>query len=106
MKTKYIICALIVLSLIGGYLFANDMIKTNVIVLKDGNTISVNETWQVGEKIFYKDADRVKFVPEDDVEDIKSKYHLVGGNGKTRKLISKAGSHRVPLHRARRHIAG
>ena len=56
MKKKYIIGPLIVLGLIVGLLFFKDMIKKNIIVLKDGNTISANKTWQVGDKIFYKNT--------------------------------------------------
>jgi serine/threonine protein kinase len=81
MKKRYIICPLIVLFLIVGFLFFNDMTKKNIIVLKDGSAISADKTWQVGEKIFYRNNHRVEFVIGEDVEDIQVKYHLTRGKG-------------------------
>ncbi len=84
MKKKYFVSLLIVLFLIVGYLFFKDMIKKNIIVLKDGTAISADETWQVGDKVFYKNKDRIDFVIGENVENIEVKYHLVKGK---RKLI-------------------
>ena len=89
MKKIYIISPLIVLLLIAGYLFFEDMIKKNIIVLKDGNAISADETWKVGEKVFYKNKDRIEFVIGEDVEDIKVKYHLAKGKGNLSGVFSK-----------------
>ncbi len=89
MKKKYFVYLLIVLFLIVGYLFFNDMIKKNIIVLKDGNAISADETWQVGDNVFYKNKDRIDFVIGENVEDIKVKYHLVKGKGNSSGFFSK-----------------
>jgi serine/threonine protein kinase len=89
MKKKYIIGPLIALSLIVGFLFLSGMVKKNIIVLKNGNTISADETWPVGEKIFYKNKNRIEFVTGEDVADIQVKYHLVRGKGNTSDFFSK-----------------
>ena len=89
MKKKYIIGPLIVLGLIVGLLSFKDMIKKNIIVLKDGNAISADATWQVAEKIFYKNKDRIEFVLGEDVAYIQDKYHLVRGKGNPSGFFSK-----------------
>ncbi len=89
MKKKYFVYLVIVLFLIVGYLFFNDMIKKNIIVLKDGTAISVDETWQVGDKVFYKNNDRIDFVIGENVENIKVRYHLVKGKKNSSGFFSK-----------------
>ncbi len=89
MKKKYFVSLVIVLFLIVGYLFFNDMINKNIIVLKDGTAISANETWQVGDKVFYKNNDRIDFVIGENVENIKVRYHLVKGKRNSSGFFSK-----------------
>jgi serine/threonine protein kinase len=89
MKKKYFVYLVIVLFLIVGYLFFNDMINKNIIVLKDGTAISANETWQVGDKVFYKNNDRIDFVIGENVENIKVRYHLVKGKRNSSGFFSK-----------------
>ncbi|MBW2337383.1 MAG: hypothetical protein JRF47_11615 [Deltaproteobacteria bacterium] len=89
MKKKYFVSLLILLFLIVGYLFFNDMIKKNIIVLKDGTAISADETWQVGDKVFYKNNDRIDFVIGENVENIKVRYHLVKGKRNSSGFFSK-----------------
>jgi serine/threonine protein kinase len=89
MKKKYVIGPLLVLFLIVGFFFFKGMIKKNIIVLKDGKVISADETWAVGEKIFYKNIDRIEFVAGKDVEDIQVKYHLARPKGYTSEFFSK-----------------
>jgi len=79
MKKAYIIVPLTVFVLVAGFLFANGMVKKNIIILRNGNTISADETWKVGQKLFYKNNHQIAFVAAHEVDAVKAKYHLTSG---------------------------
>ena len=89
MKKKYVLYPLIVLFLVIGLLCLKTITKKNIIILKDGQAILADDTWLVGAKVFYKNSGRVDFVSEENVEDIRVKYHLLAGKEKISGLFTR-----------------
>ena len=89
MKKKYVLYPVIVLFLVIGLLCLKTITKKNIIILKDGQAILADDTWLVGAKVFYKNSGRVDFVSEENVEDIRVKYHLLAGKEKISGLFTR-----------------
>ena len=62
---------LILMIIVVGTLILKDHITSHVIILKDGSRIVADESWVVGDKVFYESNGRTDFIPIDQVRDLK-----------------------------------
>ena len=74
-----------------GALIFKDHITSHVIILKDGNKIVADESWVVGDKVFYESKGQTDFISIDEVSDIKQ-GGLKNGSGFVTFLFEKLDS--------------
>ena len=70
MKKIFPLLLILMIMLFGALIF-KDHITSHVILLKDGNRIVADESWVVGDKVFFESKGSTDFVPIDQVKDIK-----------------------------------
>ena len=68
MKMRYVILLVLLLMVVSGSVFFNDYQDSNIIVMKDGTVITVDEIWKSGNYILYKAHDEVFTVNKSEVE--------------------------------------
>ena len=68
---KLVPMLLVLMIVVFGVLIFKDHITSHVILLKDGTRIVADESWVVGDKVFYESKGLTDFVPIDQVMDIK-----------------------------------
>ena len=68
---KLVPLLLVLMIVVFGILIFKDHITGHVILLKNGTRIVADESWVVGDKVFYESKGRTDFVPIDQVMDIK-----------------------------------
>jgi serine/threonine protein kinase/uncharacterized protein involved in tolerance to divalent cations len=62
---------LILMIIVFGVLILKNHITSHVILLKDGSRIVADESWVVGDKVFYEKQGQTDFIPIDQVSDLK-----------------------------------
>jgi hypothetical protein len=68
MKMRHAILLLLLLIVVGGAVYFDDYQDRNIVVLKDGTVITVDEIWKSGNFILYKIDDEVFTVNKVEVE--------------------------------------
>lgn len=68
---KFFPLLLVLMIVLFGALIFKDHITSHVILLKDGNRIVADESWVIGDKVFYESKGHTDFIPIDQVKDLK-----------------------------------
>jgi hypothetical protein len=68
---KIVPLLLVLMIIVFGALIFKDRITSHVIILTDGSRIVADDSWVVGNKVFYESKEITDFVPIDQVKDIK-----------------------------------
>lgn len=62
---------LILMIIVFGILILKNHITSHVILLKDGSRIVADDSWVVGDKVFYESQGKTDYIPIDQVRDLK-----------------------------------
>lgn len=71
---------LILMIIVFGVLILKNHITSHVIIMKDGTRIVADESWVIGDKVFYESKGQTDFIPIDQVSELKQGGLKKGSN--------------------------
>ena len=76
MKKALIIVCVVLIATLSYITFATDYFDKTVIVLKDGNLIETDGTWESGNEMMYKNDDEIYIVEQSDIDRVEKRNFL------------------------------